>query len=215
LKQEVLEVVQFIGDSLEDRQRKQKEQMRRLGQRLRVLRTELAEAQREMAIDPLTRIYNRSALDQHLKRMVELSQFSGQSAGLLMLDADHFKGINDQFGHQAGDKVLETLADHCVRCFPRKSDFVARYGGEEFAIVVDDASDGMYVQMGERLLDAVRDAPVEYQGERIEVTASIGLAVLEPEESADDWLRRADLALLQAKEMGRDRLVCAESEVDG
>lgn len=212
LKGEVLDVVQFIGESIESRQRRQRERMKRLGQRLRTLRAELAEARREMAIDPLTRVYNRSALDQHLRRLAELSNFSGETACLFILDADHFKHVNDQYGHQAGDSVLEALANHCVRNFPRKSDFVARYGGEEFVITIDDGTEEICRGMGERLLGQIRSSPVSRDGQEISITASIGMALLEPGEHWEEWLKRADLALLSAKETGRDRLICAGSD---
>ncbi len=207
LKKEVVEAVQTIGEAIELRQKRQRSQMLELGQKLRQMRCELVEARQKMSSDPLTRLYNRSAFDEHLKRTADLCLFSGQPASLIMLDADHFKNVNDEFGHQAGDAVLRRLADCCVRAFPRKSDFVARYGGEEFAVIVSDAGVGVCGKLAQNLVRAVGEMQIEHEGNRIPLTVSIGVADLMPGDSAESWLRRADQALYRAKSEGRNRAV--------
>ncbi|MEE8585941.1 MAG: GGDEF domain-containing protein [Acidobacteriota bacterium] len=207
LKREVVEAVHTIGEAIELRQERQRSQMLQLGQKLRQMRCELVEARQKMSSDPFTRLYNRSAFDDHLKRTVDLCLFSGQPASLMMLDADHFKKINDEFGHQAGDTVLRQLADCCVRTFPRKSDFVARYGGEEFAVIVSDAGVAVCGKLAKSLVEAVQEMRVEHEGNQIHLTVSIGVAELVPGDSVESWLRRADQALYQAKSEGRNKTV--------
>ena len=209
LKKEVVEAVHTIGEAIELRQQKQRSQMLELGQKLRQMRGELVEARQKMSSDPLTRLCNRSAFDDHLKRTADLCLFSGQPASLMMLDADHFKNINDEFGHQAGDTVLRQLADCCVRAFPRKSDFVARYGGEEFAVIISDAGVGVCAKLAESLVQTVQGMRIEHEGSQISLTVSIGVAELVSGDSAQRWLGRADQALYRAKSEGRNRAVIA------
>lgn len=210
LKRAALAAVSVIEQTVEERKQRQQAQMEELGNRLRSLRQELEEARREMSLDPLTELYNRKAFDEQLARTVDISLLAGQSACLFMVDIDHFKSINDTFGHPAGDAVLKEVADCCTRAFPRKTDFVARYGGEEFAIIVQDTSVGAGRMLGERLLEAIRSLTVNHDGQEIHVTASIGVAEFAIGDSAAVWLDRADDALYQAKQAGRDRMVVAE-----
>lgn len=206
LKKEVLEAVHAIGEAIGLRQKRQRSQMLQLGQKLRQMRCELVEARQKMSSDPLTHLYNRSAFDEHLNRTADLCLFSGQPACLIMLDADHFKSLNDAFGHQAGDAALCQLADCCLRSFPRKCDFVARYGGEEFAVIVSDAGVEVCAKLARGLLEAAREMSVEHEGEQIPLTVSIGVAELTPGDSAQSWLRHADQALCRAKSEGRSRM---------
>ncbi len=211
LRQEVLQTAQFIGTALQEREKRQMAQLRQLGARLREMRAELAEVRRRLATDSLTRVYNRHALEEHLNRVAQLSQFSGQTAYLFIVDADQFKEINDRFGHQVGDRVLRKIADCCVRTFPRESDFIARYGGDEFVVVVDECGVEVAALMAQRLMDWVRNLQEVVDGETVVVTVSVGAAMLQPGDTVDQWFRRADEALRVAKVEGRDRWVVYES----
>jgi diguanylate cyclase (GGDEF)-like protein len=159
-----------------------------------------------MALDPLTRLYNRSALEEHLARTVELSQLSGQPACLLMVDVDHFKAVNDRYGHPFGDTLLRDLADCCTRNFPRRNDFVARYGGEEYAIVLQDTPLAIARSLGRRLLEAVESLRFVHEGETLTITVSIGIAELGSHEDASSWIEGADQALYRAKRAGRNQV---------
>jgi diguanylate cyclase (GGDEF)-like protein len=181
-----------------------------LGNRLRSLRQELEEARREMSLDPLTQLYNRKAFDQQVARTIDLGLLSGEPACLFMVDIDHFKSINDTFGHPAGDAVIKEIADCCTRTFPRKMDFVARYGGEEFAIIVQDTAAGTARLLGQRLLDAISALAISHNGREIRVTASIGISESNAVDSVATLLKRADDALYQAKQTGRNRVIVAE-----
>lgn len=214
LSETALHAIDLITDIAKERTQRNQGLLNELTGKLHDLRGELDAAQREMELDPLTRLYNRKAFDIQLERVFELCKLSGQPACLLMVDADHFKRINDVFGHPAGDQVLKRLANCCVQSFPRKTDFVARYGGEEFAVVLQDSTTRTAVQLAERLLDVVRDLEIEYEQDTLRITISIGIAELHASPSPSDWLQAADKALYQAKNSGRDRLFTQGSRPD-
>jgi diguanylate cyclase (GGDEF)-like protein len=138
---------------------------------------------------------------------VDLSFVTGQSFVLLMVDLDHFKRVNDSHGHSAGDDVLKAVANALVRAFPRHADFVARYGGEEFAAVLVDVDPRAVGMLGGRALTAIRGLTVDYEGAQIEITCSVGAASHIQTESGEALLKRADAALYEAKDNGRNRLV--------
>lgn len=210
IKREAMEVISAIGRIAESRQYTHHTMLGALTEKLQSLRAELSEARREMELDPLTRLYNRKAFDQHFLRTFELGKLSSQPTCLLMVDLDHFKKINDQFGHPAGDLVLRSFADCCTHTFPRRGDFVARYGGEEFAIILQETAIDAAGMLGERLLQAMRNLSLNYEGQEVRATVSIGIAELSvTDDDASLWLQRADNALYRAKESGRNRLAKA------
>ncbi len=172
--------------------------------RLERERTALGRAARK---DALTGVANRAAFDARLDLEVQRAQ-SGDGFAVVMLDIDHFKGLNDRFGHQAGDAVLRWLGA-LLRQAARKGDFVARYGGEEFvAILADAEADGATV-WADRLRSAIGtvQAPVV----DITVTASLGVAAWVPGEVGPDVIGRADRALYRAKATGRNRVVADQA----
>lgn len=209
IKYEAMQVISTIGRIAESRQHMQHHTvLEELRDKLKSMRAELSAARREMELDALTQLYNRKAFDQQLLRTFELGRLSSQPVCLLMVDIDHFKQINDQFGHPAGDLVLKQFADCCAQTFPRHSDFVARYGGEEFAMILQETAMDAAGMLGERLLQAARSLRPNYQGNALRFTVSVGIAELSvADEDVSIWLRRADSALYRAKQGGRDRLV--------
>ncbi|MBK1722542.1 GGDEF domain-containing protein [Thiocystis violacea] len=206
LTQEATHAIDMIADIARERAQRHQGLLDDMTDKLQSLRGELDAAQREMELDPLTRLYNRKAFDVQLERVFELCKLSGQPACLLMVDADHFKRVNDTHGHPVGDLVLRRVADCCAQGFPRKTDFVARYGGEEFAVVLQDTALATGLQLAQRLVDAIRAMRIEHETGEFGITVSIGLAELKPHPTAGQWLRAADSALYQAKEAGRDRV---------
>ena len=209
IKREAMGVINAIRHIAESRQHTHHTMLIELTEKLQSLRAELSEARREMELDPLTRIYNRKAFDQQFSRVFELSKLSSQPVSLLMVDLDHFKNINDQFGHPAGDLVLKQFAECCTQTFPRRSDFVARYGGEEFAIILQETAADAAKMLGERLLQAVRNLRIPYDDQELGITVSVGIAEMGIADDAGSWLRRADSALYRAKASGRNRLIQA------
>lgn len=214
VKQALLAVVEGISALVDERKERQRQRLESLGEKLRVVEEELGGARKLMTLDALTQLYNRGALDLQLERTASVSFFSGTSACIMMVDVDHFKQVNDTYGHPAGDVVLQHLAKRLVSTFPRKTDFIARYGGEEFCVLLQGAGWELSRRLGERLLDAIRVEGFTYQDINIPVTASIGLAELLPGETVLSWLERADRALYRAKENGRNQL-CLGTEMTG
>jgi len=211
MKKALLLAVDGISQVMVERKQRQQAHVEILGSKLQTMQAELGQARVQMTLDPLTKLYNRAALDTQLERVVGLSLLAGSAASVLMIDVDHFKHVNDTYGHRAGDAVLQQFADRLVSTFPRKLDFIARYGGEEMAVLLQ--SDGLDVssRIAERFLETIRSKTFNHEGLEIPITVSIGLAELNPGESVASWIERADRALYQAKETGRDR-VCVASK---
>jgi diguanylate cyclase (GGDEF)-like protein len=129
-----------------------------------------------------------------------------------MVDVDHFKAVNDKYGHPSGDIVLRAVADNLVRHFLRKEDFVTRYGGEEFAIVVRDSTLDKVASRIERAREVLAQMSIKTPSGNVTVTQSAGLAAFIPGESAPRWIDRADKSLYAAKRAGRNRVVLSNSE---
>lgn len=204
LRKEVAAAVSAIEETLAERQQRHQREMRAMGEKLQGMKAELSAVRRSAETDALTKVYNRASLDRHLEANANLADFTGEVVTLLLLDLDHFKQLNDTYGHQAGDRALQSAADAFVRAASRNTDFVARYGGEEFAVVLGDTPLERAVKVGERILDSVRKLTISHDGQQIRVTVSIGVAQHVPYESTKDWVARADRALYSAKEHGRD-----------
>ena len=160
--------------------------------------------------DALTGLYNRHYLQLHLPRLHGRALDSGRPLGLIVCDLDHFKAVNDRFGHAAGDAVLREVAAR-LAAEVRTPDLVTRFGGEEFIIMLPDAGLEAAAIIAERLREAVCAAPVALPcGASIAVTASFGVStVLWDESNAETAIRRADAALYRAKRQGRNRVVTA------
>ncbi len=206
IKREVLSAVSVLSQLMEERYQRQQLAMRELGARVSALGSQLQEARRESAIDPLTQLCNRRAFDEYLAKIVGLHDLFGHPAVLLMIDADHFKQLNDSHGHPVGDHVLQALADCLARSFLRKVDLVARYGGEEFAVILPETDAKSGRMLAERALQAVRALQLQVGDEPLSVTVSIGLAAIRPFDTTADWVAAADRALYTAKQAGRDQI---------
>jgi len=161
-------------------------------------------------LDGLTGLHNRGYFDKRLMQEMSASRRYGRSVGLLMLDVDHFKRINDELGHPKGDEVLRKLAD-LVRTVVRESDIACRYGGEEMAIILAESSPSDSYHAGLRLIEEIRSSAelIELIGRQ--VTVSIGAACATPDKAMtpDTLIREADKALYCAKQAGRDRVATA------
>ncbi|GBH11977.1 diguanylate cyclase or its enzymatically inactive variants [Pseudomonas syringae pv. actinidiae] len=158
--------------------------------------------------DPLTSTGNRIAMDQSLAREIEISSRHKQPLSLLMLDIDHFKKVNDEYGHHTGDDVLKTVAQS-LKAQLRNIDRVFRYGGEEFVVILSNTGVTAAELIGERLRQAVRNLEFRELDPALTMTVSLGCSTLLPTETADSLLRRADNALYVAKREGRNRLAMA------
>lgn len=167
-------------------------------------------AVRAAQVDSLTGLNNRSSLDRTLERELELAHRHDNDLSLLVVDVDHFKKINDDHGHSAGDAILKALAS-CMQDTMRASDMLFRFGGEEFALILSGTDLDGARQMGERLRAAVSNYPFVYQNKEIEITVSIGVASLGRRDSANRLFNKADAALYQAKKAGRNQVHSAKA----
>ncbi|MCE5362840.1 GGDEF domain-containing protein [Pseudomonas anguilliseptica] len=158
--------------------------------------------------DPLTETGNRIAMEQTLKREVDIARRNLQPLSVLMVDIDHFKRINDSHGHIVGDQALKAVAS-ALKDSLRNVDMVFRYGGEEFMVLLSNTSREAASMVGERLRLAVLGIQYLVENRAIELSVSLGCASLLPGESMDSLLRRADNALYVSKREGRNRLSMA------
>ncbi len=179
--------------------------------RLRGQRIALTEAERRAQTDPLTGVLNRRSLIERLDAACARARTRGLPVSLLFIDLDHFKEINDTFGHQAGDACLAAIVGP-IQAELRQSDVIGRYGGEEFVVILSSADAAAARPIAERILQRVADIRVGGYGETISLTCSIGIAT---SDTLGVWgqhlIARADAAVYVAKRAGRNRVQFAES----
>ncbi|BBH33931.1 diguanylate cyclase [Pseudomonas bijieensis] len=169
-----------------------------------------AQLQQLSSTDRLTGLYNRGHWEESLRAAYARHQRYGNALSLVMLDIDHFKRVNDTYGHQAGDKVIEQVA-RLLREHARDSDVVGRYGGEEFGVVLSDTDSTGAQTFAERMRHSVEALEVVYNDQRIRFTISLGVADLsQPSNSHADLIAWADQALYTSKKTGRNRVTVYE-----
>ena len=154
-------------------------------------------------VDPLTGAYNRRHMESSLTDAIERNRRTGAPASVFLIDVDHFKSINDQFGHAAGDTVLKGVVA-LMRQRARRTDLLFRIGGEEFVLLLPDTHEEDAAVLAEDLRALIAQAPLLYH---YPVSVSVGVSELRPGESLDSWLKYADEALYRAKEIGRNRVM--------
>ncbi len=177
---------------------------------LRAQRVALSEAERRAQIDPLTGVLNRNSLIERLHAACVRAQARGLPLALLFIDLDHFKQINDSFGHQAGDACLRAIIPP-IHAELRQSDVVGRYGGEEFVVILSSADGAASVPIAQRILQRVSEVQVDGYGAPIKLTCSIGVAA---SDTLGVWgehlIAHADAAVYVAKRSGRNQLHVAQ-----
>ena len=175
------------------------------------LKQRAAKAERLASIDPLTNVSNRRKFDEELARQVALSHTDEMPLCLMMIDIDHFKAINDRFGHRTGDAVLVQFAE-LLTTMVRSTDIVARYGGEEFAIILPLAPLGNAYEIAERIRVAAQNTTWDYVGAAgLALTSSFGIADIRDGDTVVDLVNRADEMLYEAKRRGRNRTMIMRS----
>ncbi len=168
------------------------------------LRRRLEEKHEQAVRDPLTGLHNRLAYDERVMQEFARWKRYGQSMVLMMIDVDHFKSVNDTYGHKAGDKALVLISDQ-LRNHLRESDFLARFGGEEFVVLMPETDIESAVIAAEKLRAAVEKCQFHYQNAQVSITVSAGLAQLRKDDSSESLFKRADAAMYRAKEAGRNQ----------
>lgn len=175
------------------------------------LRRQLDQSVNLSVKDPLTGSYNRRYFDAHVEQLINNSKNSSQKLSLLMIDIDHFKDVNDTYGHQAGDEVLKSITSTLMNNI-REVDLFSRYGGEEFCIIYSGVAGELAVELASRLKDKVENLSTTLPDSKgsINKTISIGVAEYREGENISSLIERADKALYSAKSAGRNKVMLAE-----
>ncbi len=212
----------LIVKAMEQYQKVENEREARLAEQLQVLLARLNEMEAEASQarqiiedqrtratqDHLTGLPNRAAYDIRLNEELLKKSRTGGSLSVIVCDVDHFKKINDTYGHLAGDKVLQLLAS-TLRKHLRNGDFIARYGGEEFVALLPGATADDALMVAEKLRERVQACPFNFRGERVTITMSFGISEYRTLEAPETVFERTDKALYKAKESGRNCCVKA------
>lgn len=201
----------------EEQQRDYESELQSLHEQVKELENEAVRAQTEIEAqqkrcerDSLTELPNREAYERRLSIELERSRRYERKFCLVVADVDHFKMINDRYGHLAGDKVLKVLAK-TIRQRIRRADFIARYGGEEFVIVLPETDAEQALKVMSDICSQIRDCPFHFKSEPLKITVSFGIAEVSASDDAETLFARADKAMYQAKDQGRDRCYLAEN----
>lgn len=179
--------------------------------RIKALQDKIDARRRELeslsVTDDLTKLYNHRAMQQRLKDEFRRAQRYNEPLSLLMLDVDHFKSVNDRYGHLFGDKVLSELAG-VLKEHVREIDIVARYGGEEFMVILPETHFSGSLTVADRLWRAVAEHPFEHDDTQVAITVSVGISFFPNKNIAnvEQLVQFADEALYQAKQQGRNRI---------
>ncbi|MGD0130224.1 MAG: diguanylate cyclase [Terriglobia bacterium] len=173
--------------------------------RQRALRERAKELAKFAFLDPASQVGNRNYLEQQLSQHLEQFSTFGTPFGILMADLDNFKDINDTYGHAAGDAVLATFAKTMSNCL-RASDVVGRWGGDEFLAILSGITRPFLAKVSEKLRKLVAQSTVPLDDTKLQVTISVGAAMVVPGDSPESLLKRADRQLYASKESGRNRV---------
>lgn len=184
-----------------------KRHLRQMKDELSRVQTEAQSLEKEVLLDPLTGIHNRRAYEKHVKEEFSQYRSNGRVFSMLLIDIDHFKQVNDQFGHWAGDRCLVEFTK-LVRHTLRGADFLARYGGEEFIALLPGTDEQGIVTVSEKIRQVIERAQFMCKEQIIPITISIGGTHVRPEDDSPETIfNRVDAALYKAKQSGRNRVV--------
>lgn len=170
------------------------------------LRNRNAELSYLASVDPLTKILNRRSMERFISTVFNTETRAGSQIAFIVADIDHFKTVNDTWGHECGDMVLEEVS-RVMAATMREGDRIARWGGEEFLAVITVGSAEGALTLGERMRKAVADSRINFTGHEIAVTATFGVSIRETGEEAKSCIERADSAMYHGKRSGRNRVV--------
>lgn len=209
VKEQSRKFIDFYVERQTRRDTRRSQRILSIKKNLDSVRKQLFEANQSMRQDHLTGAYNRKSFDEQINQHVRIMGISPNPVTLLTLDIDHFKRVNDTFGHAIGDFVIKECVNVLHSVFQRPTDFVARIGGEEFAVILPGFTAEKAEVKAQELLDVVRKDVFIHEGHELRFTVSVGVAQLEPGEDKDNWIKRADEALYSSKHNGRNRSTVA------
>lgn len=211
----VVMIVTFSGignylSGLRKKLRSNRETLQQQKEQLEVTHRELQSILRQMAEkavrDELTGLYNRHQLSETIHAQISVAQGSGRPLGVLIMDIDHFKSVNDTHGHLAGDEILRAFNKIPENCL-RKADFIARYGGEEFVVLLPNTDFPTLIDVAERIRSFIESLVFDDTGKGFGVTISIGATHYCDRETVEEMMVRADQGLYQAKDDGRNQVI--------
>ena len=204
IRQALSSAVEGVTTVFAEQERQYQTQLGELNKRMSNLKQDLVAAREEMKRDALTDAYNRGAFDSAIEQSLNLHFILDQPVTVVLIDVDHFKQVNDTYGHAAGDQVLRAIGGALDRAFIRKGDLVARYGGDEFAVILNDTSAEIAARLVDRFLENASNIEVpEAAGDRL-VSCSAGYTEIHDSDTVESLIRRADKALYAAKAAGRN-----------
>jgi diguanylate cyclase (GGDEF)-like protein len=208
---------EFIDFYIKYQSQKDDRRVKRLStmkKNLSSVKKQLMEANQNMRVDHLTSAFNRKSFDEQIKKHMQMAVISQAPVSVIILDIDFFKKINDAYGHDIGDFVLKECVKMLQEVFQRDDDFVARIGGEEFAVILPSFNIEHAIVKAEEALNKIRKEIFVHGELKINFTVSMGLAQWLHNETQDQWIKRADSALYQSKQTGRNKYTVAPHPID-
>jgi diguanylate cyclase len=204
---------EFINHYLQHQSKREvrrTKRMKGIKKNLDLVKKQLVEADRSMHTDHLTSAYNRRSFDEQIKQQHGFFQIERAPVSLVIMDIDHFKKVNDTYGHDTGDFILKECVRLLQEGFGQPGDFVARIGGEEFAALLPSHTFEQAAKRCDEVMARIRKEVFVKDNMELRFTISMGIAQLENGETTDQWLRRSDGALYQSKHGGRNRYTVAQ-----
>lgn len=202
----LLRLIDGAIDRASHQKQETEKRLRSLSDAVHTLHEELNRAKVQLQEDALTGVFNRGSLDLHLQALFNKLRVASLRFAIVMVDLDHFKHVNDTYGHLGGDRVLQAAAKTMQKVALRRTDFIGRYGGEEFCVVLGDTDTAGGATIAERLRLAFAATEVPIGAQVVKFTASLGVAEVQYGDTAETLIERADKCLYHAKGAGRNRV---------
>lgn len=204
LKSQSRQFIDFYTSFQTKKDERRTQRLESISKNLSAVKKQLTEANHSARKDHLTGAFNRKSFDESLQQHWNLFQISKSPVSMIILDIDHFKKVNDTYGHSTGDYVIQECVRLLSESFTREQDIVARIGGEEFAVIIPDCSEVITAKKADQARKAIQANAMVDGDTKIQFTVSMGVAQLTEGEHFSDWLKRADEALYHSKENGRN-----------
>ncbi len=205
------EFISFYLKHQSSKNERRSKRMDSIKKNLTTVKKQLMEANQTMRRDHLTGAHNRKSYDEQVRRYLQLHDIDKDPMTLIILDIDFFKKINDSYGHDMGDFILKECVRLITESFSREEDFIARLGGEEFAVILPGCNIESAVKMAEAAMNRIRKEAFVQDQIQIRFTVSMGIAEITANENAESWYKRADEALYESKQTGRNKYTIAKN----